>query len=71
MDREKRVTESTGKLHHHRINGALISCYHVCRTRWWLWIPLWLLAQTLSFPFEHYLWEHVPPFEGVTQWLGL
>ena len=60
----KTPTETTplpGKLHHHRINGALIACYHTCRHRWYLWIPLWLLGDfvidVLRFPVEHTLWE--------------
>ena len=50
-----------GRLHHHRINGALIACYHTCRHRWYIWIPLWLLGDFVidvaRFPLEHTLWE--------------
>ena len=29
------------------------------------------LGLTLSFPLEHFLWEHVWPFKIISKWLGL
>ena len=62
--------EKETDLHVHTTpNGSLIQCYHACRnlfTNWKFWLGI-----TATFPFEHALWEKVPPFSYVTQWLGL
>lgn len=56
--------------HFHRDErGVWVKCYHSARsliTDWRFWCGI-----TFSFPFEHALWEHVPPFSYITHWLGL
>ena len=49
--------------------GRAVRCYHACRSAVLSW-QLWL-GFTLSFPFEHALWEKVPPFNLIAQRLGL
>lgn len=49
--------------------GKLIACYHQCKNT--LSSPAFYLGVTLSFPLEHYLWEHVWPFTIVTKLMGL
>lgn len=49
--------------------GFLIRCYHKYKPI--NMVGSFLLGITISFPFEHYLWEKVPPFSWITQWLGL
>jgi hypothetical protein len=49
--------------------GLLHRCYHKCHSllfRWQFWAGM-----TLGFPFEHLLWEKVPPFDMLTKLLGL
>lgn len=49
--------------------GYVHWCYHHCRnilTAWQFW-----LGMTLSFPFEHLLWEKMWPFYLLSHWLGL
>ena len=54
--------------HYHLDNkGVLHTCYHQCRrlvTDSAFWIGL-----TISFPFEHVLWEKVWPFYLLTEWM--
>jgi len=59
-----------GDFHTHRDErGLAVRCYHTCRSAVLSW-QLWL-GFTLSFPFEHALWEKVPPFNLIAQRLGL
>ena len=61
---------SRAEPHYHIDEGGfLVRCYHNGRsllTNWQFWAGL-----TLGFPVEHFLWEKVPPFMWLTQWLGL
>lgn len=46
------------------------ACYHQCRH--WLSPPFlagWLVASTVTFMPEHFLWEKVYPFCLVSQWM--
>lgn len=57
------------KPHFHRDEqGMLVKCYHKCRNNW---LVGFCVGTTLSFPFEHWLYEKVWPFNLLTQWLGL
>lgn len=54
---------------HEDETGALVKCYHKCRTvltdyAFWLGI-------TISYPLEHLLWEKVPGFHHIAEWLGM
>ena len=49
--------------------GVLHTCYHRCRTTlsdWGFWVGI-----TLTYPLEHFLWEHVPPFSWILSLMGL
>lgn len=55
--------------HYHSHNGILRSCYNHCTdlvTDFRFWIGV-----TMSYPLEHYLWEHVWPFTLIMNFLGL
>lgn len=67
---DKVIEPSASTPHFHRSNedGRLVKCFHECRTLltdYKFWIGL-----TISFPFEHWLWE-CTPLSVVTRWLGL
>jgi len=50
-------------------SGKLVGCYKACislLTSWQFWIGV-----TISFPLEHFLWEHVWPFYILTNAFGL
>lgn len=48
--------------------GHLEMCYHKCRSM--STVGFWV-GLTLGFPLEHLLWEKVPGFSNITQWMGL
>jgi hypothetical protein len=56
--------------HFHRDDhGVLVRCFHSCRTAvlsggFWLGV-------TVSFPFEHLIWEKLWPLNLLTKALGL
>lgn len=57
------------KHYHKTASGKIQTCYHQCRTTladWGFW-----LGVTITFPIEHFIWEHIPPFSYITKWLGL
>jgi len=57
------------KPHYHSDEaGLLVRCYHKCRTvfTWQFFVGI-----TISFPFEHFLWEKVPPFSWLAGFMGL
>lgn len=65
------MSDANGKVKSYHVHvdedGALIKCYHktknlVSSTEFWVGI-------TLSYPLEHWLWEHVWPFNIITGWL--
>lgn len=63
--------------HHHKDeNGFLRECYHVCGNgltsvaETLKSIPFWV-GVTVSYPFEHFLWEHVPVFSHIAHWIGM
>lgn len=50
-------------------NGFLVRCFHSCKnslTSWQFW-----LGMTIGFPFEHFLYEKVWPFNLIPKLLGL
>ena len=58
--------------YHKNEEGVLIQCYHSCRkslkdtlgnTAFWIGI-------TVSYPLEHFLYEHVWPFSTLTHLIG-
>lgn len=49
--------------------SRLQACYHKCKNELTS-VSFWL-ALTLGFPFEHFLWEKIPPFKWITDFLGL
>lgn len=71
MDMTKDIERATHvKPHYHEYQGILHKCYHKTRLGWKTWVIAGLLA-TMSFPVEHMIWEHVPPFSTVTEKLNL
>lgn len=61
---------SHGTEHFHKApDGTLVRCYHECKSTiksagFWLGV-------TISFPLEHFLWEHIWPLSILTKFLGL
>lgn len=50
--------------------GFIHRCYHRCRH--WLspgFLAGWLVANTITFPVEHEMWQHVWPYSYVGHWL--
>jgi len=50
-------------------HGALVRCYHQCKTVLTDWKTY--VAITVSYPIEHLLWEKVPGFHHIAEWLGM
>ncbi len=50
-------------------NGMLVKCYHHCKGV--LAAPAFWIGVTVSYPFEHLLWERVPPFSWIAHYLGI
>lgn len=56
--------------HEHRDErGTIVRCYHHCRAA--VWSPGFWIGVTVSFPFEHLIWEKLYPFYLLTRWWGL
>lgn len=59
--------------YHKNEDGVLVQCYHSCarglRTTLGS-VPFWI-GITVSYPLEHLLWERVPGFKHIAQWLGM
>lgn len=55
--------------YHTDSQGFLVKCYHKVKPTF-LSISFWL-GVTLSFPIEHFIWEHVWPFAQIAAVLGL
>lgn len=50
--------------------GFVHRCYHRCRH--WLspgFLAGWLVANTITFPVEHIMWDHIWPYDYVGAWL--
>lgn len=57
--------------HYHQDGrGVWRACYHRCRVSGKEW-AIGLFFWTASFPFEHLLWDKVPPFSYLTKWMGI
>lgn len=54
---------------HPNENGIAVRCYHSCRTALFSW-GFWL-GVTVSFPFEHLIWEKLWPLNLLTKAWGL
>jgi hypothetical protein len=67
--------EQCTKPHYHKDeNGFLIQCYHACSKgmlgiKQTLLSPAFWIGITVSYPFEHYLYENVWPFNLVQAWM--
>lgn len=58
------------EVHAHRSSdGRWVECYHRCRST--LQDSSFWIGVTLSFPIEHFIWEHLWPFNLITHWMGL
>jgi hypothetical protein len=57
------------KSHYHKVGTKLVECYHQYKPL--NMIGSFMFGITVSFPFEHLLWEKVAPFCWLTKWLGL
>lgn len=61
----------TNEPHYHRDErGLLVRCYHKTRLSWKAWVLAGVVAM-LAYPVEHTIWERVPPFNTVAEWLGI
>jgi hypothetical protein len=64
--------EPRTKPHYHKDeNGFLVQCYHVCHkglrgVKETLMSPAFWVATTLTWPIEHFIYDHIPPFS----WIG-
>lgn len=58
------------KEHYHKTeNGVLVKCYHKCKGL--LTDPAFWIGMTISYPFEHMLWEKVPGFSHLAHLMGM
>lgn len=55
--------------HHVDEHGLVVKCYHECKSILTDW--RFIAGMTLSFPFEHFLYEHIWPFTILTKFLEL
>ena len=69
MSYSKNIVKKPSYHFHKDENGFLVKCYH--KTRNTLASGAFWLGLTISFPFEHFLWEKVWPFTVITKFLGL
>lgn len=68
------VSEEEFDGHYHKDDhGILHKCYHVCRHKWYIWLPLLFLFQVLMLPVEHaaadWVWAQ-PGFDTLGEWIG-
>ena len=62
--------EALVKPHYHRIpKGKLVACYHTCHSV--LASPAFWIGTFITWPVEHYVWEHVWPFQLLALAMGL
>lgn len=63
--------------HYHKDeSGFLVQCYHVCSKgvkgiKETLTSVAFWVGVTVSYPFEHLLWERVPGFSHIAHLLGM
>lgn len=63
------MTEHPSHPHVHKDEeGKLVACYHKCVSI--ARQPEFWILTTFTFPFEHFLWWHVPPFTWLTKLMG-
>ena len=56
--------------HYHRgPKGKLVACYHTCHSV--LASPAFWIGTFITWPVEHYVWEHVWPFQLLASAMGL
>jgi hypothetical protein len=59
--------------YHTDSRGILHRCYHHCRHRPWLWLPIVFVSQMFLFPLEHqvaeWLWSQ-PGLEVIADYMG-
>lgn len=58
---------------HQDSKGVWHTCYHVCRSRWYIWFPLIFIGQILLFPLEHQIAQWVwteTPLEFISDYMG-
>ena len=66
--------EGVNSYHTHEIKPGLhVRCYHHCRHRWYLWIPIAFVVQSIAVPLEHtiarFFWT-LPYLQSVSNWIG-
>lgn len=52
---------------HKTEDGFVVKCYHQCKSVLWS-VPFWI-GLTIGYPLEHTLWEHVPPFKQINEFI--
>lgn len=68
------ITDEARGAHHHTDKTGLVhNCYHVCKSRWYIWLPIIFTFQVLMFPLEHSaahaVWQ-LPGFEKIAETMG-
>lgn len=62
--------KNTNEPHYHTNDkGELVKCFHECKSI--ITQPSFWVLTTLAFPIEHFIWEKLPGFSWITQWMGL
>lgn len=62
--------ETKGSVHYHKDEkGEFVKCLHECKNI--VLTPSFWLLTTITFPFEHFIWERLPPFNWLTKLLGV
>lgn len=49
--------------------GFIVKCYHKCKSMFSQ--PAFWIGITVSYPFEHFLYEKVWPFSIIGHWFGI
>ena len=76
IETEAQETLNPAKPHYHKDeNGFLVQCYHSCTKglhgiKETMMSPAFWVATTLTWPIEHFLYEHVAPFSWIGKLMG-
>lgn len=76
IEAEAMEKQTSTQPHYHKDErGVLVQCYHACTkglgsVRETLTNPVFWIGTTVTWPFEHFLYEHVPPFSWIAHLMG-
>lgn len=50
--------------------GFVVQCYHRTLNSWKAWVLAGIIA-LFAYPIEHFIWERVPPFNTIAEYVGI